>query len=109
MGIASLFFTARALLARIPWWVWPALAIAGAWWWDRTAQYREGYSEGRESVLAQLRAAEARARDKATEAASEAQERATERAVTFEAKQTKDKAAITEAKANDTNALDALF
>lgn len=101
--------TARAFLKRVPWQVWAALAILAAWGIDRTAQYRSGYSEGRESVLTELRTAEAKAADKALEAIAEAGEAGVERAERFEAEQQALGEAIEAAEAVNENALDALF
>ena len=43
-----------AFLKRVPWFVWVALALLALWAFDRSAQYREGYREGAESVKAEL-------------------------------------------------------
>jgi hypothetical protein len=99
----------KAFAKRIPWQVWAALAILAAWGIDRTLQYRSGYSEGRESVLAELRTAEAKAKDKALEAIAEAGEAGVERAERFEAEQETLSQAIEKAEAANRNPLDELF
>ena len=101
--------TARAFLKRVPWQVWAALAIIAAWCIDRTVQYRSGYSEGRESVLTELRTAEAKAAEKALEAIAEAGEAGVERAERFEAEQETLSQAIEKAEAANRNPLDELF
>lgn len=101
--------TARALLKRIPWFVWAAMAIIAAWGIDRTVQYRSGHSDGRESVLAELRAAEAKAAQKALEAAATATQAGIKRAERFDAEQETLSDAIRKAEDANQNSLDALF
>ena len=97
------------VLKRIPWPIYAAAIVLAAWWLDRSAQYRSGYSEGRESVLAELRTAEATAKDKALKAIAEAGEAGIERAERFEQQQETLRQAIQEAEKANRNALDELF
>jgi hypothetical protein len=101
--------TARAFLSRVPWQVYAILALLAAWGVDRTVQYRSGYSDGRESVLTELRTAEAEAAQKALEAAATATQAGIERSERFDVEQQALRDAITEAERADRNALDALF
>jgi len=100
---------ARAFLKRIPWQVYLALVICLAIWAWGAHNYRSGYSEGRESVLAELRTAETEAKDKALEAIAEAGEAGIERAERFDTEQRALNEAIEKAEAKEGNALDALF
>lgn len=99
----------RSVLSNVPWFVWAALAIIAAWGIDRTAYGAERYSEGRESVLSELRAREAQAKDKALEAILKGDKRAIERAKKFEAQEAVLRDAIEAAETDSGNSLDALF
>ena len=104
---------ARAFLSRIPLEVYLALGISlsiclAIWAWG-VHNYRSGYSDGRESVLTELRTAEAKAADKALEAIAEAGEAGVERAERFEAEQDALGEAIEKAEAANRNSLDELF
>ena len=100
---------ARAFLSRIPLEVYLALGISLSIWAWGVHNYRSGYSDGRESVLTELRTAEAKAADKALEAISEAGEAGVERAERFEAEQEALGEAIEKAEAANRNSLDELF
>ena len=102
---ASLGSKAWGAIKSVPREVWYALVVLVAVW----LIYREGVSDGRESVLAELRTAEAKAADKALEAIAEAGESGVERAERFEAEQQALGEAIEAAEAANGNSLDALF
>ncbi len=99
----------KGVAARIPWQALVAVALLIAIPVNGCIQHRNGVSEGREAVLAELRAAEAEAAEKALHAIAEAGAGGVERAEKFEAVQEGLREAIKEAEANDTNSLDALF
>ena len=105
----AIWQTVKALAKRIPWQVYLALGISLAVWAWGARNYREGYSDGRESVLAELRTAEAEAKEKALKAIAEAGEAGIARAERFEAEQETLSQAIEKAEAANGNALDALF
>lgn len=96
-------------LAKVPAWVWVALALLSIWYIDRTAHGNARYGEGREAVLADLRKAEANAKQAAWEAITTEGAKGVLRAREFEAQQEALREAIRDAEANDTNALDSLF
>lgn len=105
----AFFAPALAFLKRVPWPVYAALALLALWAWDRTAQYNEGRKDGRESVLAELRKAEAEAGEKALKAIDQADQNAAERAEAEAEVIERQLDAIERAEANDENPLDALF
>ena len=99
----------RGLLARIPWQAWAIIGLLAVWAIDRTTYGARRYGDGRESVLTELRTAEAKAADKALEAIAEAGEAGVERADRFEAEQETLSQAIEKAEAANRNPLDELF
>jgi hypothetical protein len=105
----AIWQTVKALAKRIPWQVYLALGISLAIWAWGAHNYRSGYSEGRESVLSELRTAEAEAKEKALKAITEAGEAGVARAERFEAEQQALGEAIERAEAAIRNALDAIF
>jgi hypothetical protein len=78
------------------------------WAWG-AHNYRSGYSEGRESVLAELRTAEAESLKKAATAARNADKAGEQRALVEAETRAADLKAIERAEATGGNALDALF
>lgn len=109
IAIRTVWGKAWDALRRIPWFVWVALAVLALWWIDRSGQYREGRADGREAVMAELRAAEQAAGKRALKAAAKADEKAAKREEA-QAKVIADQIkAIEAAEADDENALDALF
>lgn len=97
--------TALTFARKVPREAWYIAAALALLWWHGSNRYQDG----RESVLTELRTAEAKAADKALEAITEAGEAGVERAEVFEAQERALGDAIKEAEANDTNSLDAIF
>lgn len=109
IAIRTVWGKAWDAIKAVPWYIWLALAIAGAWYVDRGVQYREGFINGAESVKEELRAERAEAVERSLEAASQADTAGIERAeVEAEAVEAIIER-IEEAEASDGNALDALF
>lgn len=100
---------AQALLAKVPLEVWLILALLGAWAWDRSAQYRSGYSDGEQAVEQRLRDAEAEALRKASEAFQNADKAGEERALAEAEAHNAAIEAIKRAEAEGRNPLDELF
>lgn len=99
------FLAARTFLGKVPREIWYALAVLLAVWWLRA----DAYSDGRESVLTELRQAEADAQLKADKAVTEAEKNAAKREAVQAAQAADQIKAIEQAEANNENALDALF
>lgn len=110
IAIRTVWAKAWAAIKAVPWPVYVAALILGAWLFiDRNAQYREGYENGAESVKAELRTAQAKAAENALKAAAQSDKKGIERAE-IEAEVIEGQIeAIEKAEANDKNALDALF
>jgi hypothetical protein len=96
---------ARAFLGKIPREVWYALAVLAAVWWIRA----DAYSDGRESVLTELREAEDKAREKAAKAIEEADKAGAKRAQIEAETRAADIEAIERAEETGDNPLDNLF
>lgn len=109
IAIRTVWGKALDALRRVPWFVWAGLAILAFWWIDRSGQYREGRQDGREMVLAELRAAEAESLKKAAESARKADTAGEKRALEFAEAQATAIETIEKAEASDANPLDALF
>jgi hypothetical protein len=92
-------------LKSIPWQVWAGIALLTAFWW--WGEHRE--AQGRDAILERLRAAEAQAEIKAERAANSADTKERDRAADFEAEQATLNKVIEDAKATDSNPLDALL
>lgn len=105
----SWLLTALGFAKRIPWQVWAAVTLLAAFPLTYCKGRADGYSEGRESVEAQLRAAQAKSAEKALEAASKADLKAAARADQNAAVLAQQIKQIEKAEANDQNALDSLF
>lgn len=101
--------TVWRLLGKVPAWVWGALALVSVWYIDRTAHGNSRYEEGRETVLADLRQAETKAKQAAWEAITTEGEKGAVRAREFEAQQDALLDVIKKAEADETSALDSLF
>ena len=96
---------ALTFLRGVPWQVYAGVALV-------LCSYMYGcerYSAGRESVLVELRQAEAEARAKAAEARRVADAEALERAVQFDEQQETLEQVIKNAEGNNSNPLDDLF
>ena len=100
-------YAAKALgfLKGIPWLVYAAIALVLAFWLYGNHQY----NAGKQVVIERLEKAEAKAQADAIKAARSADVKQQERAVEFEAQQKTLEGIISDAKTNDTNALDGLF
>lgn len=92
-------------LRGVPWQVYAGLALLAAFWiWGN-----HQYSEGRESVLVELRAAEAEAKEAAIDAAASADASERDRVADFMAEQEALSDVIEQAEKENGNALDAIF
>jgi hypothetical protein len=109
MQALAIWHAVKALAKRIHPAIYLALAICLAIWAWGAHNYRSGHSDGREAVLADLRAAEALAKEKALQAIAEAGDAGIERAERFEAEQRALNEVIGRAEAKEGSALDALF
>jgi hypothetical protein len=105
----AIWQTVKALAKRVPWQAWAILALSAAWAIDRTTYGAERYSDGRESVLADLRTAEAEAKEKALRAIAGAGEAGIARAEAFDQQQEALRNAIDAAEKGGGNALDSIF
>ena len=101
VSIASLLTFAR----KVPREVWYALAALAVLWWHGNSRYHDG----RESVLAELREAQDKAKDASLRAIEREDKAAAERAEIESETRARDIKRIEEAEANDTNSLDAIF
>lgn len=97
--------TAWQLAKRVPWQAYAIVALVLAVWIYGSNRY----DAGRESVLAELRAKEAEAKEQAWESITTEGAKGAERAKAFEAEQETLRDAIKEAEAAETSALDELF
>jgi hypothetical protein len=105
IAIRTALKSAGGFLASIPREVWYALAVIAAVWWLRA----DAYSDGRESVLEELRTAEAGAVKRSLEAVAKADKAGAERAEIEAETRAADIAAIERAEDTGGNALDGLF
>lgn len=103
------FGTVKSVLAKVPWYVWAILALLAVWAIDRTAYGSRRYSDGRESVLTELRTAEADALERASKAIQSADKAGAKRAEIEAETRAADIEAIERAEATDANPLDSLF
>jgi hypothetical protein len=99
----------RGLLSRVPPLVWAILGLLAVWGIDRTTYGARRYDDGRESVLSELREAEAEAAQKAVEAVAKEGAKGAARAAEFDQQQQTLKDAIEKAEAEGGNALDSIF
>ena len=99
----------RGLLARVPWQIWSILGLLAVWGIDRTTYGARRYDDGRESVLSELREAEAEAAQKAVEAVASEGAKGAARAAEFDKQQETLRDAIEKAEAEGGNALDSIF
>lgn len=97
--------TAWQFAKRVPWQAYAIVALVLAVW----IYGNNRYAAGRESVLEELRAKEAEAKEQAWEAIEQEGIKGAERAKAFEAQQETLRDAIKEAEAAETSALDELF
>ena len=104
-----IWHTIKQTLGRVPWQAWAVLALLAAFQVHGCTQYRSGYSDGRESVLSELRKAEAAAADRSMQAAAKGDKSkavAAERSAQIIAGQI---ARVEAAETKGESALDALF
>ena len=99
----------RGLLTRAPWPLWAILGLLAVWGIDRTTYGARRYDDGRESVLSELREAEAEAAQKAVEAVAKEGAKGAARAAEFDKQQETLRDAIEKAEAEGGNALDSIF
>jgi hypothetical protein len=99
----------RGLLSRVPPLVWAIIGLLAVWGIDRTTYGARRYDDGRESVLSELRKAEAEAAQKAVEAVAKEGAKGAARAAEFDKQQETLRDAIEKAEAANQNALDGLF
>lgn len=95
----------RAALSNVPWQVWIAAAFLAL----LPLSYCKGRSDGRAVVYAKLEKAQDKAEAKAEKAADAADANQQKAADVFEIEQDVLRKAIDDAKAEDVNALDAIF
>lgn len=94
-----------ALAGKVPWQVWLVIAML----MTNPLSYCKGKSDGKQVILERLEAAQVEATEKAEKASEQADENQGTAAIEFEAQQDILKKVITDAKANDSNPLDAVF
>jgi len=91
------------------WQFWAVLALVMAIPVNGCIQHGRGYEKGRETVLGQLRDAQAKADERALKAIANAEGKATQEVLRFEAEQSALRDAIKQAETANENALDRLF
>ena len=95
----------KQYIGMIPWQIWAALAAIIIIW----AAYHKGASDKNKEWIDNLKQAEAKAEIKSLEAAALADDGDIARSNQFEKEQTELEKVIDDAKANNDNALDAIF
>ena len=109
LAALSWFGTIKSAMARIPWQAYIAAGLLAAIPVNGCIQYRSGYSDGRESVLAELRTAEAESLERASKAIERADKAGAKRAEIEAETRAADIEAIERAEATNANPLDALM
>ncbi len=95
----------RAFLGGIPWQLWVVAALLAL----LPITYCKGKSDGKQAIIARLEKAEVKAKEKAKIAATNADAKQTDATEKFEAQQEALGKVIKDAKATDSNPLDALL
>ena len=96
-------------LGRVPWQIYAALALVLAFQVHGCTQYRSGFQDGKESVLSELRTAEAKSVTRSIEAARKADAAGAIRAEQQAAVIAEQIERIEQAERTGGNALDSLF
>lgn len=102
MGFLSIF-------TKIPWFIWAFLALLALWVFDRNDRYDDGFNDGKEAAMIELRKAEKKVEEVQEKAIEKADKKAEKRAEAEAEIIDNLEKKIQKAEAKNENALDAIF